>query len=82
VLVKKKFIDYNTYSKVHEYYPLVSKEEYFRSHFKGIVKSFFNGSVSKFASFFAEDENLNLTELEKMKKIIENKIDKLKEKNG
>jgi len=52
VLVKKEFVAYNTYSKVHEYFPLVSKTEYFRIHFKGFVKSFFNGSVSNFASFF------------------------------
>ena len=81
VLVKKKFIDYNTYGKVHEYYPVVAKEDYFRNHFKSIVKRFFSGSVSKFASFFTNDEDIDLKELEKMKDLIENKIDELKDKN-
>ena len=74
VLVKKGFIGYNTYSKVHEYYPIISKDEYFKKHFKGIVKKFFNGSVSNFASFFTEDEDLSISELEQIKKMVEQKI--------
>ncbi|MBN2349662.1 MAG: BlaI/MecI/CopY family transcriptional regulator [Bacteroidales bacterium] len=78
VLVKKKFINYNTYGKIHEYFPLLSKDDYFRKHFKGVVKDFFSGSVSNFVSFFTNDENLNLSELEKMRKMIEEKINELK----
>jgi BlaI family penicillinase repressor len=81
VLVHKGFINYNTYGKVHEYFPLVSKDDYFRSHFKGVVKNFFSGSVSNFTSFFTNDENLNLTELEQIKKMIEKKISELKNGN-
>lgn len=81
VLVKKKFVDFNTYGKNHQYYPLVTKEEYFREHFKGMVKTFFSGSVSNFASFFTNESELNITELEKMKHMIEQKITELKDKN-
>ncbi len=81
VLVKKKFVDFNTYGKIHQYFPLVSKEEYFRAHFKGVVKNFFSGSVSNFASFFTNDEELNITDLERMKNVIEQKITELKNKD-
>lgn len=81
VLVKKKFVNFNTYGKIHEYFPLISKEDYFREQFKGVVKNFFSGSVSNFTSFFTEDEELNLTELEEMKEMIEKKITELKDKN-
>ncbi len=77
-LVRKKFIAYKTYGKIHEYYPLVSKESYFKTHFKEVVKNFFNGSVSKFALFFTNEEELDLNELEKMKLLIEDKIKDLK----
>ncbi len=77
-LVKKEFIGYNTYGKTNEYYPLVNKEEYVKIHFKKVVQRFFNGSVSKVASFFTEDEDLNLSELEQMKALIEEKINELK----
>ena len=41
-----------------------------------------NNQCSKFALFFANNEDLNLTELEKMKLMLEDKIEKLKEKNN
>jgi len=81
VLVKKEVIAYNTYGKIHEYYPLITKSEYFGSHFKGIVKSFFNGSMTKFASFFTNEKDLNLSELEEIKKMVEDKISKFKDQN-
>lgn len=81
VLTKKKFIGYETFGKTNQYYPLVSKDDYFRGHFKGVVNNFFNGSVSNFASFFTDDKDLSLSELEKIRQLIETKIDKLKDKN-
>ncbi len=79
VLTKKKFIGYDTFGKTNHYYPLVSKKDYFRGHFKGVVNNFFDGSVSNFASFFTDDKDLSLSELEEMRQLIESKIDKLKE---
>ncbi|MGY3794088.1 BlaI/MecI/CopY family transcriptional regulator [Aquimarina sp. 433] len=80
-LVTKKFISFNVYGRIKEYYPLISKEQYFKSHFKGVVKNFFSGSVSKFAFFFTKDEDLNVSELEEMKQMIEDKIELLKKQN-
>ena len=77
VLVRKGFIGYNTYGKINEYYPLVSKSDYFQNHVKSIIDHFFNGSAPEFASFFANDQ-LNLSELEEIKQMIEEKIKKIK----
>lgn len=79
VLVKKGFIGYNTYGKINEYYPLVSKNDYFKNHVKTIVNNYFNGSTPEFASFFANDQ-LNLSELEEIKKLIEERIKIIKQK--
>ncbi|MBN1118654.1 MAG: BlaI/MecI/CopY family transcriptional regulator [Bacteroidales bacterium] len=81
VLVKKGFIAHNTYGKVHEYYPLIEKEHYFNTHFNGLIKNFFNGSVAKFASFFANSNQMSLTQLEAIKKQIDKEIDELKKKD-
>ncbi len=78
VLVKKKNIGFNSYGKVNEYYPLISKEEYRKVFFKDVLKSFFNNSPKKFASFFTKDNDLSLTELEEIKSIIESQINKQK----
>jgi predicted transcriptional regulator len=77
VLVKKGFIGYNTFGKINEYYPLVTKGDYFQNHVKLIINNFFDGSAPEFASFFA-NEQLNLSELEEIKKLIEEKINKIK----
>lgn len=79
VLVKKGFIGYNTYGKINEYYPLVSKTSYFQNHVKSLIANYFHGSTPEFASFFANDQ-LNLSELEEIKKMIEEKINELKQK--
>ena len=67
VLVKKGFVAFNTYGKVHEYYPEISRKAYFRKHVKSIINKHFDGSVVSFASFFTGDEALDLGELEEIK---------------
>jgi Predicted transcriptional regulator len=80
VLVKKGFIGFNTYGKIHEYYPLVAKSDYFQNHVKGLINNYFNGSTPKFASFFT-NEQMNLSELEEIKNLIEERIKNLKSRN-
>jgi len=79
VLVKKGIIGFNTYGKVNQYYPLISKNAYTREFMKGIIKNFFNDSVGGFTSFFAREQDLSLSELEEMKSLIEKQINNKKE---
>jgi predicted transcriptional regulator len=78
VLVKKGFVDYKTYGKVHEYFPLVSRKDYFRKHVKSIINNHFDGSVVSFASFFTADDAVDLGELEEIKQLIDQKIKRMK----
>ena len=78
ILVRKGFIGYHQYGKTNEYYPLVSKSIYVDNHLREIVKKYFNGSVTKFASFFAQDDNLSISELEELNKLIDDQIKKRK----
>ena len=73
VLVRKGFVGFNSYGKIHEYYPLITKSNYFQGHVKSIVTNYFNGSTPEFVSFFA-NEQMNLSELEEIKKLIDEKI--------
>ncbi|CAL2059407.1 BlaI/MecI/CopY family transcriptional regulator [Tenacibaculum sp. 190524A05c] len=70
----KGFIDYKLYGKSREYYPLVKKTDYFSKHVNGLIKNFFNDSASQFASFFTKETDLSVTELEELRKIIDNQI--------
>jgi BlaI family penicillinase repressor len=74
----KGAIGFKKYGSVREYYPIIKKEEYFSKHFNGVIKTFFNDSVSQFASFFASDKNLSDAELEELQKIVEAQINQRK----
>ena len=78
VLVKKGFIGFNVHGKSNEYYPLISKQRYFQKSLKPILSNYVN-APSALASFFANDK-LNLSELEEIKKLVEDRIKKLKSK--
>jgi predicted transcriptional regulator len=77
VLVKKEFIGFNTYGKVNEYFPLISKAKYFQSRLKPILSNYMSGSPETFVSFFTNSK-LSLTELEEIKKLVDDRIRKLK----
>ncbi|AXT62450.1 BlaI/MecI/CopY family transcriptional regulator [Aquimarina sp. AD10] len=72
----KGFVDYKLYGKSREYYPLVKKTDYFSKHVNGLIKNFFNNSASQFASFFTSETNLSTSELEELKKIVDQQIKK------
>jgi len=78
VLVKKGFVGYNTYGKVHEYHARISRQSYFRTHVKSLINNHFEGSVVSFASFITGDETMNMGELEEIRHLIDQKIEALK----
>ena len=79
ILEKKGMVAYNAYGNTHQYYPLVSPAGYRKGRFKDVLSKHFNNSYKKFASFFAHNEDLSISDLEEMKKIVEEEIEKRKE---
>ena len=72
----KGFIAYTLFGKSREYYPLVKKTDYFSKHVNGLIKNFFNDSASQFASFFTQETDLSTSELEDLKKLIDEQLKK------
>ncbi|WP_459212464.1 BlaI/MecI/CopY family transcriptional regulator [Aquimarina rhabdastrellae] len=77
-MADKGFIAYNVYGKSREYYPLVKKTDYFSKHVNGLIKNFFNNSASQFASFFTSETNLTEIELEELRAIVDQELQKKK----
>jgi predicted transcriptional regulator len=77
-MTDKGFVGFRTYGSIREYYPLVGKPEYFAKHLKGLIQQFFNNSPAQFASFFTSETNLTDEELEELKKIVDQQIQKKK----
>jgi len=70
----KGFIGHKLYGNSREYYPLVAKSDYFARHVKGMIKNNFNNSALQFASFFTKATNLTASELEELRKIVDEEI--------
>lgn len=75
-MIEKGAINYVKKGKSREYFPLIQKSDYFSNHLKGLISNFFNGSTKQFASFFTEETDLTEDELEDLKQIIEEQIEK------
>ena len=71
ILEKKGFVDHNAYGKTHEYFPVVSKEEYSQKYLKNFVSGYFENSYKQLVSFFTRKENLSLKEIEDIMQILE-----------
>ncbi len=84
ILEKKEMVGYTAFGKNYQYFPLVLKKEYAWLCFRGVLSKHFNSSVKRFASFFASDSKVSLSELEEMKDLLEKEIQKRKmeEANG
>ncbi len=81
ILEKKGFVSYRAYGNTYEYYPIISRKEYSRYFLRSFVGRYFDHSYRSLVSFFAANEKLSLSELEEMKKMMEEEIKK-KKKNG
>lgn len=64
ILVEKDFVGINVLGRQHEYYPLVSKEEYSKRTMRQMVKGYFEGSFSNVVSFMVKENNISIEELE------------------
>lgn len=78
ILQDKGFVDHKAYGRTHEYFPLVSKDEYSDSHLKNFVNDYFSNSYGKMVSFFARENRISVREMEEIMKIMENEVRKQK----
>ncbi len=74
----KGFIGYNVQGKSREYFPLIAKSDYFAKHFRGLIQNFFGDSAAAFASFFTKATDLTADELEALRQVIDQEIEKKK----
>ncbi len=76
ILQDKGFVGYRAYGKTHEYFPLVEKKIYTRLMMKGVMLKYFGNSLRQMVSFFSQEKGLSVSELEELKRIIEEEIRK------
>ena len=78
ILEKKEFVAHKAYGKTHEYFPLISKEEYTKTYLNGFLSNYFSNSYQQLVSFFSNDNSLSVKELEEIREMMEQQIEKQK----
>lgn len=73
ILQQKKFVGHERHGKSHKYHPLISREEYTKTFMKSLVSRYFDGSYKQMVSFFTNDDNLSVTDLEQLINELKNK---------
>lgn len=71
ILETKGFVDHTAFGKSHEYYPIVSKEDYKNFAADKLLSGYFDNSVNRILSFFVSKEKINLKEADEIMKLIE-----------
>ncbi len=66
IMIEKGFVGYKAYGKSHQYYPLVSKEDYSKRTMKNFVKGYFEGSFHNMVSFFVKEKDISIRDLEQL----------------
>jgi len=78
ILQDKGFVDHKAYGRTHEYFPVVSKDEYSKSHLSTFVNDYFSNSFGKMVSFFAKEKGITVKEMEDIMRIMEGEVKKQK----
>ncbi len=81
ILEKKGFVGYTAYGKTHEYYPLISKKEYSKHYFKNFLTNYFGNSYQKMVSFFADENEMTIEEMEEIKRTLDENINSKSDNN-
>lgn len=70
ILEKKEVVGYTAYGKTHEYFPLITEEEYKRHEMQQLMVNYFDNSLPNLVSFFVKDNDLKTNDLDEIMKLI------------
>lgn len=70
ILEKKKVIDHFTYGNTHQYFPVITEEEFKRHEIQQLMANYFDNSVSNLVSFFVNENNIQEKEFEELRDFI------------
>ena len=70
ILERKGFVSHKPYGKTHEYFPLISKAEYRKRKFRGLLTQYFDNSIESVVSFLVKEEKVSPEEIEELTRMI------------
>jgi BlaI family penicillinase repressor len=70
ILETKGFVAHEAFGKAHQYYPIISREDYRRYATSKLLDNYFENSVESMFSFFVKEEKLDLSDVDEILKMI------------
>lgn len=70
-LEDKGYVGYNAFGKTHQYFPIITKEEYRKRFMTLAIDNYFNNSYKNMVSFFAKEEKISVEDLKEIIALIE-----------
>jgi predicted transcriptional regulator len=70
-LEEKGYVSHNAFGNTHQYYPVVSIEDYRKGFMSTAIDNYFNSSYKSMVSFFAKEEKISADELREILAMIE-----------
>jgi predicted transcriptional regulator len=74
-LEEKGYVGHNAFGNTHQYYPIVSIEDYSKGFMSTAIDNYFNSSYKSMVSFFAKEEKISAAELREILAMIETPIE-------
>src|SRR4030042_3234729 len=71
VLDQKGIVGHKSYGNSYQYYPLISKEEYTKKFLNKFMKNYFGNSFRKLVHFFSDQQDLDVEEVDKVIRMLE-----------
>ena len=71
ILEKKGFVDHRSFGKSHQYYPLMSREQYRNERLSSLMKDYFNDSMKQVLSHFGNSGSVNMKEADEIIRLME-----------
>jgi BlaI family transcriptional regulator, penicillinase repressor len=66
ILEGKDFLGHKAYGRTHEYFPIISKEDYSKKSLKDLVADYFGGSMNRLVSFMVEENEMDIKALSQL----------------
>jgi BlaI family transcriptional regulator, penicillinase repressor len=70
ILERKGFVSYKTYGNAFQFFPIISKDEYSKTHVNTIFKKYFKSSIKDVVSFFADNNKVHVNDIDEAIRVL------------
>jgi BlaI family penicillinase repressor len=64
ILERKGYVSYEPFGNAHQFYPLISKDEYSKTHLNSIFSKYFKSSIKDVVTFFSDNNRMSINDID------------------